>query len=273
MQVLTLGHLASAASALTFSGTLRPPRRPSSAVMTQFDFAVLDAVDQAVGREAAEHDRVDGADAGAGEDRHGCLGYHRQIDGDAIALLDALGLQHVGEAAGVLVQLGVADMLVLGRAVALPQDRRLVRAGGEMAVEAVVGGVERAIVEPADMDLAGEVDVLDLGRLLGPGDAFGLLPPETLGVVDRQLVKLEIAGLVEPGGLGGGFGHGEQVGGAHAGRRPFARKLVNAVLIDRLLPQSYGLTSAYSRLPGHRGESLSEINRITVLRAGPFISC
>ena len=37
MQVLTLGHLASAASALTFSGTLRPPRRPSSAVMTQFD--------------------------------------------------------------------------------------------------------------------------------------------------------------------------------------------------------------------------------------------
>jgi hypothetical protein len=54
---------------------------------------------------------------------------------------------------------------------------------------------------------------------------------------------------------------------------PFARKLVNAVLIDRLLPQSYGLTSAYSAFTKTRGELSREMNRITVLRAGLFISC
>jgi hypothetical protein len=37
MQVLTLGHFASAVSVLALSGTLRPPRMPSSAVMTQFE--------------------------------------------------------------------------------------------------------------------------------------------------------------------------------------------------------------------------------------------
>jgi hypothetical protein len=93
-----------------------------------------------------------------------------------------------------------------------------------MAVEAVVGGVERAVLEPADMDLAGKVDVLDLARLLDPGDALGLFAPEALGVVDRALVELEIAGFVDPGGPGGGFGHREQGGGAHAGRRLPSRK-------------------------------------------------
>ena len=72
-------------------------------------------------------------------------------------------------------------MLVLGRAVALPQDRRLVGAGGEVAVEAVVGGIERAVIERAEMDLAGEVDVRDLGWLLGPGKARGLFAPEPSG--------------------------------------------------------------------------------------------
>ena len=33
----TVGQVLSAASALTFSGTLRPPRRPSSAVMRKLD--------------------------------------------------------------------------------------------------------------------------------------------------------------------------------------------------------------------------------------------
>ena len=37
MQVLTPGHFSSATSVLALSGTLRPPRRPSSAVMTQFE--------------------------------------------------------------------------------------------------------------------------------------------------------------------------------------------------------------------------------------------
>ena len=37
MQVLTHGQRFSASSALAFSGTVLPPRRPSSAVMTQLE--------------------------------------------------------------------------------------------------------------------------------------------------------------------------------------------------------------------------------------------
>jgi hypothetical protein len=36
---------------------------------------------------AAEHHRMDGANAGAGEDREGRLGDHRHVDQDAIARL------------------------------------------------------------------------------------------------------------------------------------------------------------------------------------------
>ena len=41
---------------------------------------VVDADRQLVGREAAEHDRVDGPDAGAGQHRHDRLGDHRHVD-------------------------------------------------------------------------------------------------------------------------------------------------------------------------------------------------
>ncbi len=62
-------------------------------------FAVDDAAGQRVRREAAEDDRMDRADARAGEHRIGRFGDHRHVDGDAVALLDAVLLQHVGEPA------------------------------------------------------------------------------------------------------------------------------------------------------------------------------
>ena len=83
--------------------------------------AVDDAPREAVGREAAEHHGMHGADAGAGQDGVGRLGDHRQVDGDAVALLDAVGLQHVGELAHALVQLAIGDLLVHR------SDRRLPR--------------------------------------------------------------------------------------------------------------------------------------------------
>jgi len=52
-------------------------------------------------------------------------------------------------------------------------------------VEAVGGDVEDAIVEPADMDLARIIDVLDLGEWLDPVDAAPMLGPEPLGACDR----------------------------------------------------------------------------------------
>ena len=50
---------------------------------------IVDSVDDRLGGEASEDNGVDGADAGAGEQRHGQLGAHAHVDGDAIAFADA----------------------------------------------------------------------------------------------------------------------------------------------------------------------------------------
>src|SRR3546814_3102870 len=72
--------------------------------------AVLDAPGEGIRREAAEHHRVDRADARAGQ--HGIGGFrnHRHVDGDAVALLDAARLQGIGEAADVLEELTIGDV-------------------------------------------------------------------------------------------------------------------------------------------------------------------
>ena len=75
--------------------------------------AILDAAGERVRREPAEHHRVDRADARAGEHRVGRLRDHRQIDGDAIALLDVAVAQDIGEPADLVVQLLVGDVLRL----------------------------------------------------------------------------------------------------------------------------------------------------------------
>ena len=64
----------------------------------QLRLGVVDAVAQRVGREAAEHDRVRRADAGARQHRDRQLGDHAQVDVDAVALADAERLQRVGDA-------------------------------------------------------------------------------------------------------------------------------------------------------------------------------
>ena len=58
--------------------------------------AVDHARGEGLGGEAAEDDRVDRADAGAGQHRDGGLGDHRQVDRDGVALADA----QVGERVG-----------------------------------------------------------------------------------------------------------------------------------------------------------------------------
>ena len=126
--------------------------------------AVGDALGEAVGREAGEHHRMDRADPRAGQHRVGRFRDHRQIDGDAVALLDVPGAQDVGHLADFVVQLAVGDVLGLRGIVALPDDRGLVAALVEMPVDAVPGDVEDAVLEPFDRDVAGrEGDVLDLG--------------------------------------------------------------------------------------------------------------
>ena len=60
---------------------------------------VIHAVANRFGREAAEDDRVDEAEAGAGQDGHRELRDHRHVDRDRVAALESHALEHVGEAA------------------------------------------------------------------------------------------------------------------------------------------------------------------------------
>ena len=161
---------------------------------------VLDAAREAVRREAAEHHRVHGADARARQHGVGGLRDHRQVDRYAVALLDAMRLQDVGELRDALVQLPVGDLLVLGRIVALPDDGDLIAARGEMPVDAVGGDVERAVLEPFDRHVRRpEGRVLDARVGLDPVDALADLAPERVGVGDRAVVEALIPLRVDPG--------------------------------------------------------------------------
>src|SRR5262249_29177256 len=143
---------------------------------------------------------MDGADASAGEHGNRRLGNHGQVNGDAVAVLDAARLQHIGKAAYFGVQLLVGKLFVVLRIVALPQDGRLVTALGKMAVDAVVADVQRAVLEPFDRHVAGIVGgVLDLAERLDPVDALGLLAPETVRILDRACVHFLVLGFIHVG--------------------------------------------------------------------------
>src|SRR5262249_36207588 len=92
------------------------------------------------GAEAAEDDAVGGANAGAGEHGNGQFGYHRHVQRDAVAGLDAKVLEDVGEGADLAVQVLVAEHTAVAR-LALPDDGGLVLAAiQQVAVDAVVAG-------------------------------------------------------------------------------------------------------------------------------------
>ena len=161
-------------------------------------FTTLDALGERVRREATEHDRVDRADPRAGEHRVGGFGDHRQVDRDRVAFLDALVLEDVGEAADVLVKLLVGDIFGITRLVALEDDRGLVAALLEMAVDAVHRDVGDAVLVPFDRDLVGIIRAVHhFGKRLDPVDPLAVLAPEGVRVVKRGLVHLLIFGLVD----------------------------------------------------------------------------
>ena len=166
-------------------------------------FAVLDAARDRIGGEPAEHHGMDRADSRAGEDRVGRFRDHRHIDGDAIAFLDVTQAQDVGHLADFVVQFAIGDVARFRRIVAFPDDRCLVATLLKMAVDAVVGSVENAILEPFDGNLAGlERGVFDLGERLDPVEAFRRLAPEPVRVLDRARVHVVVLRLIDIGALG-----------------------------------------------------------------------
>jgi hypothetical protein len=169
-----------------------PPRTPSSAVTTKAESQSW--IRPAVRRETAEDDRVDRADAGAGQHRHRRLGHVGHVDGDAVALAHTLALEDIGEAADFAVQLGISEAAALARRVALPDQRGLAAARCQMPVEAVERHVDLAVLEPFDAEVGFvKAAVLDPGEGLYPFQPLRLLAPETLGVGDRPGVHLGIA--------------------------------------------------------------------------------
>ena len=141
--------------------------------------AVVDAFGHRFRREAAENDRMHGANARAGQHGHGRLDDHGHIDADAIALGHAEGFKHVAQAAHGFVQLVVGDVLGVFGIVTFPDDGNLVAALGQVTVEAVVARVQRAVVIPADVEVFFiEGDVLQLGIGRDPIEAFARFTPE-----------------------------------------------------------------------------------------------
>ena len=138
---------------------------------------VVDAFAQRLGAESAEHDRVRGADASAGEHRDGQLGHHAQVDVDPIAFVDPERPQPVREPADVIEQLGVGDRAGVAR-LAFPMEGDLVAAAGfHVTVEAVVRGVQLPSFEPPHPRRR---PVHDRVPTLEPRQPVGLLGPERL---------------------------------------------------------------------------------------------
>jgi hypothetical protein len=109
---------------------------------------VDDAFVEAFRQKAAEHDRMDRADARACLHRAYGFDRHRHVDNDTIAFFNAQRFEPIRELADAAVQLAVADggdFAVVG----LENQRGFVGLGLKMAVETVEGSVELAIVEPA----------------------------------------------------------------------------------------------------------------------------
>jgi hypothetical protein len=84
--------------------------------------------------------------------------------------------------------------------VGLEDDRRLVAALGQMPVDAIRRDVERAVLEPADIDIVvGEGGVLDLRVRLDPVEPLAVLGPEGLGVADGFGIHARVGGRVDMG--------------------------------------------------------------------------
>lgn len=118
-------------------------------------------------------------------------GDHRQVDGDAIALLDAERLERVGGAAHLGVELAIGERAHLA-GLADPDERALVAARGEVPVEAVLRQVELAVGEPAHERRLGLVE--HLRERLDPVEAARLFGPERLGVLGGAAVHRLVFG-------------------------------------------------------------------------------
>ena len=182
---------------------------------------------------------MDRADPRASEHRIGCLGDHRQIDRDRVALRDAMAFKDVGETANLVVQVLVGDMFRFLRVIAFPNDRGVVCEPGEMPVDAVLRDIGGSVLEPFDRD-----EVRPEGRIFharegfDPIDAARLLGPEGIRIGDRPSVEFRIFRIVDSGAL-----------------LPAGRDRINLIGHYRLLParRFFGFRPSFKRNDGPSG--------------------
>jgi hypothetical protein len=96
------------------------------------------------------------------------------------------------------VELAVSHAPVNAGVVALEQERGLVGARGQLAVEAVDGDVQLAVLVPADAEMRRvERDIPDARREAVPVDPLRDLRPEAVGIPQRLLVSRLVAGRAD----------------------------------------------------------------------------
>ena len=127
---------------------LLPPPPAAVGGDDEFGPGVVVAVGDRLGAEPAEDDRVHRPQPRAGQHGDRQFGHHRHVQRDAVPLLDAQPLQHVGEPADFAVQFAVGQRAGVAR-LPLPQDRRLVLPPrGQVPVQTLHAGVEPPADEP-----------------------------------------------------------------------------------------------------------------------------
>mmetsp|Transcript_8250 Transcript_8250/g.30155 ORF Transcript_8250/g.30155 Transcript_8250/m.30155 type:complete len:565 (+) Transcript_8250:713-2407(+) len=158
---------------------------------------VVHASANRLGGESAEDDGVNRAEPRAREARDRELHHHGHVQRHGVALLHALGLEHVGELFHHREDFRVGVFRILGRLVALPQDGNLVAVSLEdVLVQRVVAYVRLPALEPVDEDLP----VVHVEVILRPDGDEGRLPVELarhvaeegLRVVDGRSVHLRV---------------------------------------------------------------------------------
>jgi len=167
---------------------------------------VVDPVAERLCREAPEHHRVHGADAGAAQHRDRGFGNHGQIDCHPVARFDAERLERIGAPVDLPVQVPVGEDPPVPR-LALPDDRRLVAPGPvQVTIEAVGRNVELPSHEPLRVrpvpleDCRPRRDPVQGARLLLPeAQSVRLGTPVELGL--RVGLSGERRGRWEPAGL------------------------------------------------------------------------
>src|ERR1700674_1641900 len=190
---------------------------------------VFDSILDGVIGKTAEYPRVHGADARAGLHGHHRLWNQRHIDDHAIAASDALRFEGIAKLAHLLVQLCVSQLAYVS-GLAFEDEGRLVGAGCQMHIQAIVRYIQLAVGNPA---------VIGCARII-EWDRKGPVPLDLCGGQIRPESDIVISSLCVHALQFGGLERG--LFGKRRGRRKYAVLLQDGLNIFL----RHGLSPSYA---------------------------